>query len=157
MQVEVTRSERRKKTVQARVLDGVLKIAIPAHMTAEEEAHWVEVMHRRLALQRDTDGIDLEESATRLARDHDLPVPAKIEWSNRQNTRWGSTTRGTRHIRISSRLATYPRWVVDYVVVHELAHLVEPNHGPEFWSLVDRYDRAERARGYLIAKADGLL
>jgi predicted metal-dependent hydrolase len=143
MQVEVTRSERRKKTVQARVLDGVLKIAIPAHMTAEEEAHWVEVMHRRLALQRDTDAIDLEESATRLARDHDLPVPAKIEWSNRQNTRWGSTTRGTRHIRISSRLATYPRWVVDY--------------GPEFWSLVDRYDRAERARGYLIAKADGLL
>ena len=50
-----------------------------------------------------------------------------------------------------------PDWVLDYVLVHELAHLVVPGHGPQFWSLVDRYPRTERARGYLegVAAATG--
>jgi predicted metal-dependent hydrolase len=42
-----------------------------------------------------------------------------------------------------------PRWVVDYVLVHELAHLLEPGHGKRFWAWVDRYPKAERAKGYL--------
>ena len=42
-----------------------------------------------------------------------------------------------------------PSWVLDYVLVHELAHLRVPGHGPKFWALVDRYPRTERARGYL--------
>ena len=57
-----------------------------------------------------------------------------------------------RSIRISSRLVDEPPWVLDYVLVHELAHLAEPNHGPEFWALVHRYPTAERARGWLMAK-----
>jgi predicted metal-dependent hydrolase len=35
--------------------------------------------------------------------------------------------------------------------VHELAHLVHASHGPEFWALVNRYPKTERARGYLMA------
>ena len=46
----------------------------------------------------------------------------------------------------------FPAWVVDYVLVHELAHLRYCSHGPRFWSLVARYPLAEPARGYLIAK-----
>jgi predicted metal-dependent hydrolase len=45
--------------------------------------------------------------------------------------------------------------VLDYVIVHELAHLVVPGHGRKFWGLVDRYPRAERARGWLMARAAG--
>ena len=56
---------------------------------------------------------------------------------------------------MSTRLAAWPPWVLDYVLVHELAHLVEFDHSPAFHALVDRYPRAERARGFLIAKSMG--
>jgi predicted metal-dependent hydrolase len=67
-------------------------------------------------------------------------------------TRWGSCTPATGTIRISDRLARMPGWVLDYVLVHELAHLAVPGHSPAFWRLVHRYPKAERAMGYLIAK-----
>jgi len=49
-------------------------------------------------------------------------------------------------------VAECPAWVLDYVLIHELAHLIEFNHGPAFDAIVARYPKAERARGYLIAK-----
>ena len=42
-----------------------------------------------------------------------------------------------------------PPWVIDYVLLHELAHLVEQGHGPRFWALLEGYPRTERARGFL--------
>ncbi len=65
--------------------------------------------------------------------------------------RWGSCTPEDGTIRVSSRLAAYPSWVLDYVLVHELAHLVVPNHGPDHDAWVDRFPYSERARGFLIA------
>jgi predicted metal-dependent hydrolase len=70
-----------------------------------------------------------------------------------QRWRWGSCSPEARAIRISTRVAAFPAWVLDYVVVHELAHLSVPGHGPGFWDLVARYPRADQARGFLIAKA----
>ncbi len=46
-----------------------------------------------------------------------------------------------------------PDWVVDYVLLHELTHLLEAGHTKSFWQLVDRYPRAERAKGYLEGAA----
>jgi hypothetical protein len=136
------------------VVDGVLRVAIPAHMTAAEEAHWVEEMQRRLRRDHRAGGVDLEERANRLAKRYGLPCPASIDWSKRQHTLWGSTTIATRTVRLSTRLAAYPPWVLDYVIVHELAHLLEPNHTPVFWRLVEQYPRTERARGYLLARGE---
>jgi predicted metal-dependent hydrolase len=49
-------------------------------------------------------------------------------------------------------LAKEPSWVLDYVIVHELAHLHVRGHDKAFWELVNRYPLAERARGFLIAR-----
>jgi predicted metal-dependent hydrolase len=159
MEIEVVRSARRRKTVQAQLVDGVLRIAIPDHLSESEEAHWIEVMQSRFAGRRDPSAIDLAGRARRLAVSYALPIPSEIVWSDRQKTMWGSCTVDSGRIRISRRVAAFPRWVLDYVIVHELAHLVEPDHGAAFWELVNRYPMAERARGYLIAKGDraGLL
>lgn len=95
--------------------------------------------------------VDLRARAATLARRFDLPEPGEISWSSRQNTRWGSCTSADGRIRISDRLASVPPFVLDYVIIHELAHLVIDGHGPDFDALVRRYDLAERARGYLMA------
>ena len=75
--------------------------------------------------------------------------PTSVRWVANMTTRWGSCTTTTGEIRLSDRLQPMPAWVVDYVLLHELAHLIEPDHSPRFWQWVDRFPRAERAKGYL--------
>lgn len=152
MKVEVVRSPRRRKTVQAREVGGVLRVSIPANMTKAEEEHWVAEMLRRMQRKSAASLIDLEERARVLAGRYGLREPVSIRWVDNQEWRWGSCTPADGSIRISSRLAREPGWVIDYVVVHELAHLSVPGHGSRFWSLVERYPLTERARGFLIAR-----
>lgn len=152
MQVEVVRSARRRKTVQARKVNGVLRVSIPASMTKGEEDRWVNEMVRRVERKQVTDQIDLERRAGELALRYRLGTPASIRWVSNQEWRWGSCTPGDGTIRISSRLVGEPGWVLDYVIVHELAHLLVHGHGPAFWDLVHRYPKAERAHGFLIAR-----
>ncbi|TSB08304.1 M48 family metallopeptidase, partial [Streptomyces benahoarensis] len=84
--------------------------------------------------------------------------PASVRWVTNQNSRWGSCTPAEGTIRLSHRLQGMPEYVVDYVLLHELAHLLVPGHSPRFWKLLDAYPRTERARGYLegIAAAERL-
>ena len=108
---------------------------------------------RRFARKASADRIDLPERVAVLARRYDLPLPSHVSWVDGMRTRWGSCTPDAGTIRISTALAPFPDWVVDYVIVHELAHLREHGHTAAFWQLVGRYQRAERARGYLMAKS----
>jgi predicted metal-dependent hydrolase len=151
MKVEVTRSTRRKKTVQAKVRDGILQVFIPIHFTQRQEAEWVKKMQKKV--QRETSPVDLVARSTALADRFGLPRPAEIVWSDRQNARWGSCTPATGRVRIARQVSIFPAWVVDYVLVHELAHLVVSNHSKAFWELVNQYPLSERARGFLIAKS----
>jgi predicted metal-dependent hydrolase len=152
VKVEVVRSPRRRKTVQARETDGVLRVLIPATMTAADEARWVAEMLRRVEQRSTGHTIDLEHRAAQLARRYRLERPTTIVWSGQQEWRWGSCTPATGSVRISSRLTQEPGWVLDYVIIHELAHLSVPGHDRAFWAVVNRYPLAERARGFLIAR-----
>lgn len=151
--VEVTRSKKRKRSVGAHLVGDTLRLAIPSWMSRAEEQHWVDEMSRRFRRRVSSDRIDLDERAAALARRYRLSRPDVIRWSDDMNSRWGSCTPSTRTVRISTRIAAFPDWVVDYVLVHELAHLDHPGHDQAFWNAVARYPRSERAIGYLIAKS----
>jgi predicted metal-dependent hydrolase len=135
------------------MVGSVLHVTVPSWMTPAEEERWVIEMSQRYARQIDASRVDLDERAGVLARRYGLPAPASITWVDSMQTRWGSCTPATRTIRLSTRLAAFPPWVRDYVIVHELAHLRHPGHTPAFWRLVERYPKTERARGYLMAKS----
>lgn len=150
--VEVVRSPRRRKTVQAREVNGVLRVSIPATMTKADEAHWVAEMLRRMERRSSANGGALARRAEHLATRYHLRRPASIRWVENQEWRWGSCTPADGSVRISTRLAGEPGWVLDYVIIHELAHLHVARHDAAFWALVNRYPQAERARGFLIAR-----
>ena len=151
--VEVLRSKRRKRSVGAQLIGDVLHITVPSWMSRAEEAASVEKMSASYRRQLSTDRINLRQRALGLSRKHSLPRPREIVWDDTMSARWGTCTLDTGEIRLSTRLAAFPNWVLDYVIVHELCHMEIESHTPEFWELVNRYPRAERAVGYLIAKS----
>ncbi len=156
MEVKVIRSARRRKTISARVEGDVMVVRAPAHISEKELDEAIEKLKARIQRRqqaKELSDADLEQRAQELNRryfDGKLRWRS-IRWVTNQNKRFGSCTPSQGTIRISHRLAAMPAWVLDYVIVHELAHLVESNHGPRFWVLVNRYPRTERARGYLMA------
>lgn len=154
LEVSVVRSPKRRKTVEAKLRGQTIELRIPASMSTDEEAHWVTEMRRRFERARDADRIDLTQRATELCARYGLPEPTEIRWVDNQQSRWASCTPATSTIRISRAAARFPAWVIDYLLVHELAHLVHADHSPAFWALVNRYSRTERARGYLTAKSE---
>jgi predicted metal-dependent hydrolase len=157
-EVEVRRSARRKRTVQAYRSGGKTVVLVPAAMSAAEVDRWVRTMVARLdagAAKRRPGNEELEQRAQELSRRYldGAAQPVSVQWSDRQQRRWGSCTPSEGTIRLSRRLSGMPGWVVDYVLVHELAHLLVPDHSPTFWAHVERYPLAERARGFLIGVA----
>ena len=155
--IEVRRSQRRRRTVSAYRDGGRVIVLIPDQFTRAEEREWVDRMLERLDAReqraRRTDG-ELSTRAQRLAQrylaEHPRASrPVSVRWVTNQNGRWGSCTPADRTIRISHRVQEMPDWVIDYVLLHELAHLVVPSHSPAFWTLLSRYPKTERARGYL--------
>ena len=152
--VEVRRSKRRRRTVSAYREGDRIVVLIPASMSKRDEATWVAEMVARLERQEKRRKPSDEQLLARAAVLNDtwlggLATPSSVRWVSNQKSRWGSCTPGDRSVRLSERLQQMPSWVVDYVLVHELAHLIEPGHDAKFWAWVDRYPKAERAKGYL--------
>ena len=154
--IEIIRSHRRRKSVSAELKRGILVVRAPATMSDADLAPIIEKLKSRLAkkvnrpVQTDE---DLEKRAQELNREF---FNGRLRWQSiryvtNQNKRFGSCTPSRGTIRLNHRLAQMPQWVRDYVLVHELAHLEQANHGPKFWKLVNRYPLTERARGYLMA------
>jgi predicted metal-dependent hydrolase len=156
--VKVIRSARRTRTISARQEGDTLVVYLPTGLSPEDEQYWIERMRARLQKRQAGNRLNSDDALRRRAEelnrqyfDGKLNL-AEIHYVTNQDHRYGSCTPSTATIRVSHRLAEMPSWVVDYVIVHELAHLVQANHSPKFWKLVNRYPLTERARGFLMAK-----
>nr|WP_198410153.1 M48 family metallopeptidase [Microlunatus flavus] len=163
--MEVRRSRRRRRTVTAYRDGATVVVLVPASMSRAEEQRHVDALVARLlareARARARGGDDeLMTRAKELLRQHLVPQvgrvlpPTRVTWVGNQRRRWGSCTPTDRTIRLSDRLRPMPAWVRDYVLLHELVHLVEPGHTPRFHALLAAYADADRARGYLEGYAD---
>lgn len=154
LRVEVRRSQRRTRTVSARREKDAIVVLVPARLSAREEEQWVTTMVERVLRaerRRLPSNDDLVRRATALSGRYleGRAQPVSVRWVDNQNTRWGSCTPSDATIRVSGRLRGMPSYVLDYVVLHELTHLLAHGHGADFWAWVNRYPLAERARGFL--------
>jgi hypothetical protein len=152
--LELVRSTRRHRSASAFARDGVIVVQLPAGLGRDRERRLVDDLVAKVTgrLRAETVGGD-EALAARAAELADTYLdgvrPRSVTWSGRMRRRWASCTQADGTIRVSRRLATAPEWVLDAVLVHELAHLQADGHGPDFRALVARFPHAERARGFL--------
>ena len=159
--VVVRRSARRRRTVAAFWEDGSAVIAIPATFTKSQEREWVRRMLAKLKKQgerqtgsgrrRPATDQALAKHAEHLSQTYlgGRAVPSSVRWVSNQNSRWGSATPADGTIRLSNKLQRMPQWVIDYVLVHELAHLLVAGHNAQFWKLVEAYPETQRAKAFL--------
>lgn len=152
--VEVRTSTRRRRTVSAQMRGEVTVVTVPASMSHAAVRAAVDDLLRRMERRtphlRSTDSALMQRAAAlRLRYVPEAPMPTSVTWSGRQNRRWGSCTPTDRTIRISHLLRSMPSYVVDAVLIHELAHLVHADHGTAFRQLVARHSEHDRARAYL--------
>ncbi|WP_432557959.1 SprT-like domain-containing protein [Granulicoccus sp. GXG6511] len=164
--VVVRRNPRRTRNAAIFRDNGHIVLELPSGVSRADEPGWAARMLERLRRhekrrQDRSDGALLTR-ALALRETYLLPVvpaipmPVSVTWSKTQGKRWGSCASAARTIRLSSRLKDFPDWVVDYVLLHELAHLVESGHGPAFWALLQAYPRMSEAKGFLNGYSAGL-
>ena len=155
MDIKVIRSRRRRRTASAQLKNGFLEIRLPAWISFAEEQKIVKkfiASFKKKSLPKVASDKDLKKLADELNNQYfQGELKYSICWSKRQNSIQGSCTLKNKTIRISERLKEIPLWVLKGVIMHELSHLLVPNHSKKFWELANRYPLMERSRGYLIA------
>ncbi|HEY2214639.1 MAG TPA: YgjP-like metallopeptidase domain-containing protein [Acidimicrobiales bacterium] len=160
-EVEVRISTRRRKTSEAKWVGGRIVVSLPSHLNADNREKTVKWLVDRLVSKnrkRTVQGDDalLRRSIMLSNRYLTGKQPVSVRWVTNQNSRWGSCSVHSKEIRISHRLKVVPEWVLDAVLVHELAHLTHPNHSPAFHELANRFPRHVEAGSYLAGYGLGL-
>ncbi|HEV3369608.1 MAG TPA: YgjP-like metallopeptidase domain-containing protein [Acidimicrobiales bacterium] len=154
-EVEIRTSTRRRKTSEAKWMGDRIVISLPAHLKGEAREKTIAWLVDRLVAKQPlrvaAGDDDLMARALVLCARYKMRVqPSAVRWATNQTARWGSCSFHSGEIRISHRLSSVPGWVLDSVLVHELAHLVHPDHSPAFHQLADRFPRHKEA-GYFLA------
>jgi predicted metal-dependent hydrolase len=153
--IRIVATRRRRRTVAARLRSGVLELLVPEWMSQAEREKWAQEMRKRLERRMERSTPSDQRLAERARSLNDRHFGGRLRWTSvafdDMSHRWGSCTFTTGAIRIAKRAASLPAWVLDYLLVHELAHLQHSDHGPAFHELENRYPLTERARGYLMA------
>ncbi len=159
-EVEIRASSRRKKTGTAHWSGSRIVVQIPARIRGRERTAFVDDLVERILTQRPQNAAgdaELEERAKVLAELYnDGVLPSTVRWVKNQRARWASCSPASREIRVSSRLRQCPEWVIDAVLVHELAHLQEADHSAKFNEIADRHPRQTDSGLFLEGYALGL-
>lgn len=156
MEIKIVRSSRRLRTVSGRLIKDTLLINAPLVLSKEKldkiVADFKQKFERKIIKNNLDKSDDLVARAARINEKYFLNKLKirSIQYVTGQNSRFGCCNYHTADIRISHKVGLMPEWVRDYVVLHEMAHLVEPNHGLAFWEIVNRYKLSERAKGFLM-------
>jgi predicted metal-dependent hydrolase len=160
-EVEVRISARRKKTSEAKWVGGRIVVSVPAHLDRESRQKAIDWLVERLltrhGLQSRLGDDELLARAIELSDRYLVGArPASVRWVTNQTARWGSCSYNSADIRVSHRLRAVPEWVLDSVLVHEVAHLTHPDHSPAFHRLAGTYPRHKEAGVFLAGYGLGL-
>ena len=155
--IKILRSKKRRRTVSARLVKDMLIVRAPESIPESHLQKLVSEFKARIERKKLKEELNKDESLAQRAKEFNLRYfdnklnISSIEYVTDQNSKFGCCNYRTGCIRISHRISAMPQWVRDYVIIHELAHLVVPDHSRAFWDIVNLYKFAERAKGYLIA------
>ncbi|ASN39801.1 MAG: M48 family metallopeptidase [Paeniglutamicibacter terrestris] len=162
--IRVVRSARRKKTISGAWKQNTMVVSVPVGLGEQAERLLVADMVKKV-MRKVVAGHSIDPDAQLLKRARAMDAelfgsqasPAGVRWVSNQNSRWGSASLHTRQIRLSDKLRPLPQWVQDYVLAHELAHLVEPRdgHGARFKAVLARYPRVHDATIFLSGVSHG--
>ena len=161
-EVEVRISKRRKKTSEAKWVGGRIVVSLPAHLDVESRQKTIDwLVDRLLTRHRCSPALDDDGLLARAIELSDRYLvgarPASVRWVTNQTARWGSCSYYSGHIRVSHRLRAVPEWVLDSVLVHEVAHLTHPDHSRAFHELAGAYPRHKEAGVFLAGYGLGLV
>jgi hypothetical protein len=159
--VEIRTSTRRRKTSEAKWVGNRIVVTLPAHLSGATRQKTIDWLVDRLVskhqLRFAVGDDELLARARALSARYRMGVePNSVRWVTNQTARWGSCSHYSREIRLSHRLRAVPDWVLDSVLMHELAHLVHPNHSPAFHRVADSYPRHKEAGIFLAGYGLGL-
>jgi len=153
--LQLVLERKRVRHINARLRKETLFVSAPPDASQHLLDQVIPDLARRLVRRVHARKVNAEEDALALvrkvaARFPNRPEVAHVEFVTTQMARWGSYSSRTRTIRLHAALRDMPRWVLEAVVAHELAHVTYMHHGPEFWRLVRSVDPD-------VDKADGFL
>ncbi len=143
---------KRVKNVNARLQNTTLSVSAPFSMAQSELDPIIADLARTLVRRERQGRLNAQGDALTLARQvatrfRTPPRVTDVIFVTTQQKRWGSYSTKTGTIRLHAALREMPRWVLQAVIAHELAHVVHPDHSPAFWSLTrevcPEIDRAE--------------
>ncbi len=128
------------KNINARLRDTTLSVSAPNAVDGAALDEAIITLARRLLQRIHKRRVNHEEDALALVRQvvARFPNPPVIDHAEFTLTeaRWGSYSVATRTVRLNAVLLRMPRWVLEAVVAHEIAHAIHPDHSPAFWRLL---------------------
>ncbi|MDG6218991.1 MAG: M48 family metallopeptidase [Candidatus Thermoplasmatota archaeon] len=154
--IEIIRSKKRKKTIQAKIVDNVLRIYLPEDLSRKQEEEWIQKLKQKMEKKQRKIKLnstnELQKRAEFINEQYfNGTLDFTIQFVTNQTRKHGSCTPLSKSIRISDEIAKYPQYVQDYLIMHELTHIIHPNHSKAFWKKVNEYPYVERAKGFLHA------